>query len=318
MSCMVMCGSLPAYAQGTIESFQKRVDAIAQEHGVPAPNVREVLAQEVVQDTSEAEIEPGEEVQGKEVENWKSKNKLAEMAPAGVPPIEKIVEIRTDSIRAIKNAEGRIMFLIDNGRFGMIGQLVDIWNRKPLTTIEEIEKAINHIDLKRLGVNISELNHISVGTGDKHVTLFVDPQCGWCHRMMGEINAKQKTLFKEYTFDFVLVPVLGERSTRLTKMLYCAKEENQDAKYAALVGGAKNIERLEQKENCDLEGFEKTGMTASAIGLRGVPMVIAHDGRFVRGKPENIELFLEPEGSQKRAVDDLLNAADSLKGATKK
>ena len=256
-----------SYAAGTIEDFQARVNKIAAEKGVPAPDVKKDL---------EADAQ---EEQTRE-------------ALAKVSPIERIVAIDADVIRAIKSKDGKIMYLVDNGRFAFIGKMVDVWNRKELSTIEEIADAVSHIDLKRVGFKLDQVNHISVGSGAKQVVAFVDPQCGWCHKLVGELNANPD-YYKNYTWNFVILPVLGDRSMQLSKKLHCAKTTDQDEKFKAFQGGFRTIEALEQQSDCDMTNFESTLTVARALGVQGVPMVIAPDGRFERGKPRDLKAFLE-------------------------
>ena len=132
--------------------------------------------------------------------------------------------------------------------------------------------------------------------GERHITAFVDPQCGWCHKLIAEINAKPE-LQKDYTFDFVVVPVLGQRSEMLAKKIFCADADDA-ARYRALTDGARSIEALKQKDECPLEVFAQTRVIAQAVGVQGVPMVISHDGRFERGKPRDLMAFLEPKPTQ--------------------
>ena len=272
-----------SYAAGTIEDFQARVNKIAAEKGVPAPDVKKGLE-------AQARVDAQEE-QTRE-------------ALAKVSPIERIVAIDADVIRAIKSKDGKIMYLVDNGRFAFIGKMVDVWNRKELSTIEDIADAVSHIDLKRVGFKLDQVNHISVGSGAKQVVAFVDPQCGWCHKLVGELNANPD-YYKNYTWNFVILQVLGDRSVQLSKKLHCAKTTDQDEKFKAFQGGFRAIEALEQQSDCDMTNFESTLTIARALGVQGVPMVIAPDGRFERGKPRDLKAFLEPAAPKASTVSQM-------------
>lgn len=275
LTLTAVSGVVPAAG---IDDFQAKVNIIAAEKGVPAPDVKkELLGKAGV--TSEEE-----------------KEEAAKNALKNVSPIERIVAIDTDTIRAIKSRDGKLMFLVDNGRFAFLGKMIDVWSRKELTTIEDIADAVSHIDLARMGFKLDKVNHISVGAGPRHITAFVDPQCGWCHKLIAEINAKPE-LQKDYTFDFVVVPVLGQRSEMLAKKIFCADADDA-ARYRALTDGARSIEALKQKDECPLEVFAQTRVIAQAVGVQGVPMVISHDGRFERGKPRDLMAFLEPKPAQ--------------------
>ncbi|WP_443743204.1 thioredoxin fold domain-containing protein [Sutterella sp.] len=283
-------------AKGSIEAFQQKVNAIAAKNGVAAPDVKKELAGQAKKESREENPEDA----------------AMRRALSEVPPIERVVAIDANVIRAIKNKEGRIMFLVDNGRFAFVGKMIDVWNRKELSTIEDIADAVSHIDLDRMGFKLDRVNHITVGSGAKQVVAFVDPQCGWCHKLMDEINDKPE-LMKNYTFNFVVVPVLGERSNTLSKRLFCAKTTDQQAKYQALVSGARAIEKLDQKDDCDLEIFNQTRTVANAIGVQGVPFIISDDGRFERGKPRDLMAFLDPDADAAAKAAAQLSAAPQKK-----
>lgn len=279
----VLLGSLciTSVSASGLENFQNKVNQIAAEHGIAAPDVKKEITGSAQPNKQPAAAAP-------------SAQPTAKQPAADVSPIERIVAIDSQVIRAIQSKDGKILYLVDNGRFAFVGKMIDVWNRKELNTMDDIANAISHIDLARMGFKLENVNHITVGKGDKHTTVFVDPQCGWCHKLITELNANPDLLDK-YTFDFVVVPVLGERSTQLSKKLFCAKTEDDSEKYAAFVGGATNIDRLEQVENCDLTNFTGTSITAKALGVQGVPMIVAPDGRFQRGKPQVLRDFLEPK-----------------------
>ena len=296
-------GTLPAEEAKGLDALQEKVNKIAAEKGIPAPNVRAELAGKAKAETEVIDA--------------------TDRALKSVSPIERIVAIDANTIRAIKSADGRIMYLVDNGRFAFVGKMVDIWNRKELSTIEDIADAVSHINLKRMGFSTEKVHSITVGKGKEHVTIFIDPQCGWCHKLLAEINSKPEWMDK-YTWDFVIVPVLGDRSQKLSKKLFCAKTKDQQVLFDAVRNGARTIDGLEQVEKCDTTVFDQTKVISQALGLRGVPMVIAPDGRFTRGKPKDLTAFLNntevkeaapqtPNAAQKPQTIDLKKAGFDLK-----
>lgn len=293
---LFMAVSVSAYAAGGLDALQNKVNAEAAKAGVQAPDVRKELAG-----------------QGKtEVTDDRTANPLKNL-----PKIEKMVTIEANGIRAIQGNDGTLLYLIDNGRFAFVGSMVDVWNRKKLTSVDEIQDAISHIDLKRMGFQIEKTNHITVGTGGKRVTVFVDTRCGWCHRLMKEIQDNPSYL-KDYTWDFVLVKVLGDESGILAEKLACAKTTNQLEKFKALVGGRKAIENLEQVEKCDRTSVKNTELQRQALGINSVPLVITPDKRFARGKPSDLRGFLDPEEAKLEAERQAAAQQEALKKADDK
>ena len=261
-----------AQAAGSIEDFQKRVNDAASKAGVAAPDVRKELAAD----------------SGSSVRNETRTGKS----------IERVVTIPADQVRVVKPSGGApLVFIIGNGRFAFSGPLIDVWEKKKLTTLEEIEAAANRIDLQKLGFQADKLNLIRVGEGKKVITVFVDPLCGWCHRLLREIQ-EDKTFLKDYRLDLIVAAVMGEQSKKLARLIACADATDKQ-KYEAMLAGARTIEALKQKPECNGEALARTELTLGAMGISGTPYVIAPDGRTSRGKPSVLRNFLEvPQKAQ--------------------
>ena len=218
------------------------------------------------------------------------------------PKIERIVDMGISKVRAVKGKDGTIMFIADMGRFVFTGSVYDLWQKKQLTTIDEISDAVSRIDLSGLNLRPEAMNLARVGTGKKHVTLFVDPLCGWCHKLMNEVVA-DVALKDEYTFDFLVIPALGKASDELSKRLFCS-ETDPAKRFEVLRGGRDAIEKLPAvSQACKSEGYDRTKMTSTFLGVQAVPFVIAPDGRFSRGKPANLRAFLEGNASDGNISD---------------
>ncbi|HDZ9205296.1 TPA: DsbC family protein [Vibrio cholerae] len=198
--------------------------------------------------------------------------------------IEDIVKLPINGVRAVES-EGQIMFLSENGRFVISGQIYDLWSKKPLNTMSQMRDVAERIHFKNMGMDVDTLNTLSMGHGAKEVVVFVDPRCAVCHKLMDE----SKSLADEYTFKIVVIPALGAESNRLAKNLYCAKDKTHalDALMNSTLG------TLSSKENCDPGQYDQTLLTAHFIGIEGVPFVVAPDGRVSKGRPKNLKSWLE-------------------------
>ncbi|EHC3548719.1 DsbC family protein, partial [Salmonella enterica subsp. enterica serovar Heidelberg] len=180
--------------------------------------------------------------------------------------IEDIVKLPINGVRAVQS-DGQIMFLSENGRFVISGQIYDLWSKKPLNTMSQMRDVAERLHFKSMGMDVDTLNTISMGRGGKEVVVFVDPRCTVCHKLMDE----SKSLVDEYTFKFVVIPALGAESNRLAKGLYCAKDKTN-----ALDAFMNNtLASLPSKETCDPAQYDQTLLTAHFIGIEGVPFVVA-------------------------------------------
>lgn len=222
-------------------------------------------------------------------------SKRLEEAILSVGKIDRVVKLDFDDAHAVHSDNGQILFMSGNGRFVLVGDLIDVWQKKELKTIEEIAEASSRIPVEDLGLTPEGMNTLTLGTGPKVVSAFVDPHCGWCHRLITEVK-DDAGLLKDYTVNFYVVPALGAASNEVAKHLYCAKADPKQ-KLEAFIEGPDKIRALPRDEACDTRGYDQTLMTAQLIGVKGVPFVIAPDGRSVEGKPRSLRGFLEPKAT---------------------
>lgn len=198
--------------------------------------------------------------------------------------LDSIVELPIQKLRAVE-ANGEILFMSESGRFVLKGQLYDLWYKDTVDTMRQMEDTATKIHFDRMGANLDEFNTLSIGSGAKQVAAFVDPQCGICHKLMQEADD-----FKdEYTFKFIVVPALGNESDILARKFYCAKDKAK-ASAAYLTN---DLHGLAQRSNCDTSKYDMTLMMAHMLGVRGVPFVVAPDGRYSHGSPRDLGRWLE-------------------------
>ena len=215
---------------------------------------------------------------------------------AVVPQIERVIEFDAQKIRAIRSADGRTMYMVDNGRFVFVGDLFDMWQKKRLKSMDDLADAVRKIDLKGVGFEIEDSNKFSLGKGEERVTVFVDPVCAWCHKLIEEVVADEK-LLTDYAFDFIVIPVLGKQSEKLAHRFSCTSEKDMKKLADAFLKRKEGIEALPILEKCDGVKYRETKRSAEILGINSAPLVIAPDGRFARGKPESMVAFLKGTAS---------------------
>lgn len=185
--------------------------------------------------------------------------------------------------------DGQLFFISGNGRYVFRGEVYDTWTQTPIDTIPQARHSASRILLDKMGVRISELFTLQLGDGPQQVVFFTDPQCTHCHALADEARA----LGAEYTFWLVPVPALGDESNRLVRRLACARDTGQQL--AALLNGT--IGDLATLETCPDEGYTRNLLTATRIGVDGIPYLIAADGRVSRGRPGNFKHWLAGEAN---------------------
>ena len=113
-----------------------------------------------------------------------------------------------NGVRAVES-DGQIVFISDNGRFVITGQIYDVWSKNLSAQCPKCVLSPTAYISKEMGMDVDKLNTISFGHGPKDVVLFVDPRCGVCHKLIGEA----KPLAEKYTFKIVVIPALGMSQT---------------------------------------------------------------------------------------------------------
>lgn len=287
IAAVFMAGSAAA-ENPSFERFKDRVNAAQIENGVPEAE-RVVIREDGI-------AVPVQESEAKRAQLPKL-NKDAEEAMKKVQndpkkAIEKIVTIPASKIRAIAAKDGSILYIVDNGHFVFAGKLLDIWQQKELTTIAEVEDAVNRVSLDALGYDLWEYAAYKIGTGEKRAVIFVDPRCTWCHKLVDELY-RDEAILKDYRFDIHVVPALGIESNDLAKKLYCQTETDPAKRLKVMLDGEEAINKLPQNPKCDRTPHDRSLMMAQLVGIHSVPYLIAPDGRFSIGKPADLRAFLE-------------------------
>ena len=220
-------------------------------------------------------------------------------APIGTIPFIGGDKARIDAIKRLPGSDisivesaGSTYFLSANGRYALRGEAWDLWNAKPIHSVTEATRVAGHIDLDHMGLNIGDLTHFDYGTGKRDVVVFLDPRCPHCKATLRQMNA----LAQDYRFRIVPVPVLGRKSQVLMKHMGCSPAAARDKVTKALMNDAYDTLPAEEP-NCDLAPLQRVLVTAQIIGIRGVPYLIAPDGRISEGEPAGeLKAWLEQSG----------------------
>jgi len=182
--------------------------------------------------------------------------------------------------------EGQILFLTKNGRFAIFGQMIDLWADKELTSLEDIARSTQRIDIAYLG--LEKLKPIKLGRGPQPVVVFVDALEPHSMDLLEQIKTLNRLLPGRYTFNIVVIHALGENSLRRAKALFCAKEKSRTLDVLL----SKQLPTLEQDAGCTASDYEATLVMANLMGIQGVPFLIAPDGRFHTGIPKRFSDWL--------------------------
>ena len=197
------------------------------------------------------------------------------------PKIDALVPLPISGLKAVVSND-ELLYISDNGRYVLRGVMYDAWDQKPLKSLDDIRESTTHINLAKMHIDTADFKPLAYGQGREHITVFVDPKCPWCAKLMQQMQAKPE-LAKRYTFDLVPIPVLGAESQRLVRELGCARDRR--AALQALM--SENYDRpLDPEKDCTLQHVQKSMVAAQLLGVTGVPFMIHQDGRVQRGMPQ--------------------------------
>ncbi|MAD39223.1 MAG: disulfide isomerase [Tistrella sp.] len=207
---------------------------------------------------------------------------------AGEGAVKRIEKLPIDALMLVEDAQGRITFQTPSGRFIIRGQLYDTWGGYLVDSPDAARRSMTTLPMDR--VPMAQLGAITVGAGTDQVVVFVDPLCPHCHRLMAAIDQLVQSSATRWRFDILVLPVLGRDSEIAARQIECAADV--DAARTALITGTSPA-ALQQKPTCDLQHMSNRLITAQLIGIKGVPLIIAPDGRLQQGVPDNLLMFLE-------------------------
>ncbi len=222
---------------------------------------------------------------------------LTASAVASASPLQNqdnIVMLPVAGMLAIEK-NGKFAVVSDNGRFIIQGSLYDTWSQKELKTLDEARVAANYIPIDKAKMGFEDLSPMSIGTGDKAITMFADPACKFCKDIMDEAR---QSLPEGYRLDVLMLPLLTERSATRTQELHCA--EDKAAAWQAAVKGDMNSPLAQKpKGACEIDVIGKRRLTAQFIGARNVPFLVRDDGLTRLGKPtEGLRAWIENNRAQ--------------------
>jgi len=200
-------------------------------------------------------------------------------APFG--DIKSVKSLPIHGVKMIESDQG-VFFISENGRFAWKGPIYDLWNNQPVKTMADAETVVNHLDVKKIGINPNELATLTLGQEGPEEIIFVSSACPHCRKLLEQAME----LSGKYCFRIVLIP-MGQKSMEQTRRLLCAGDRNLAVR-ALITGNYKGL----GTGDCQLKSLQRTLVAARILGIRSVPYLIRHDGRVGTGGIRNLAGWL--------------------------
>ncbi len=168
------------------------------------------------------------------------------------------------------SVEGQVLYLSEDGRFALQGDLVDLRSRQNLTEERRGQSRISAI--KALGEN--KMISFSPKSPKHTVTIFTDIDCGYCRTLHQKIA---EYLDQGIAINYLLYPRSGVGSESYLKAVsvWCA-DDRQDALTRAKSGQVISSKSCDNPVNAHLE-------LGRLLGVRGTPSIILESGQLVPG-----------------------------------
>lgn len=197
----------------------------------------------------------------------------------GDDKILKVSEVEKTGIFEVVTGKS-ILYTNKTGSVLLEGHLIDTKSRENLTEKSNSNLGsfnFNDIPLKGAIKTVR-------GDGSRRVITFEDPNCGWCRKLMTELN--KLTNVTVYTF---IVPVLGEDSKGKAKSIMCASNPTK-----TWVDFMSSANYSIAKKECDVS-FNDNLELMQKLRLRGTPAILFESNTKVPGfmTSEKIEAKLK-------------------------
>lgn len=193
----------------------------------------------------------------------------------GADQIKATKRLPVQGMSIIETTDGKVFVASDNGRIAIIGgRIIDLYESRQINGIADAE-SLDKINLRRMGVRPAELATFVIGTGPEQVTVFVDPVCEPCRRLVADMQSFART----HTFYVVLYPANGQAG-QVARRITCSPDKALSLQ-AFIAGSYATLP--EAARDCDVSLVQKGMITASVLGVRSVPFMIFSDGHTAYG-----------------------------------
>ncbi len=191
-------------------------------------------------------------------------------------------ETAIDDVWQVK-LKNRHIYLIDNGNYAFIGDLIDLKSGRNLT---DLDRRLSTIEAITSYTDSDKIIYPAEGNEKGAITIFTDTSCLFCRKLHKEIPQLQIAGVKVSYLPFARGGTRG-LGYKTLKTVWCAKDRQQ------ALTDAKNEIPIDLPEgNCEQAGIiDKAYRTGNDIGIKGTPAIFKSDGKQIQGYVPYIELI---------------------------
>jgi thiol:disulfide interchange protein DsbC len=196
-------------------------------------------------------------------------------------PIEKILPSGHADLYELVTPQG-IFYTDKSGSFVLFGGTIVDTKTKVNLTEQRMDELIN---FKFVDFPLKDAVKTVRGTGARVMVSFEDPNCGYCKKLMQEVNKIDNLTV--YTF---LVPILSPDSASKAKAIWCAN--NPSKTWNDFMGAGATLPEV-AKPGCEVP-FDRNLALMRKLHIAGTPALYFSDNSKAKGyiKADQIEAKL--------------------------
>ncbi|MDH1472426.1 hypothetical protein [Shewanella sp. GD03713] len=201
----------------------------------------------------------------------------------------------------VENQDGEKILMDTTARIAIRGkvEVYDMWNKRPINTLADA-KASWLVTLDKFNINQGDLASYRYGL-DKNkpdITVMVDPRGDYNKKLFDQM----REMAGDYSFEIVLLPLLGDESVMESIKLWCSKD--QEKSLMELMDGLTSTGTI--IPTCDKDPLIKGLGLAGLLNIKGLPHLIRADGLQNQGAPNSLTEFMgrETENLGKVTIDE--------------
>jgi thiol:disulfide interchange protein DsbC len=217
---------------------------------------------------------------------------IAPPTPNEMGQIESLKKLPISGLSWVK-VGGKNMLISSNGKIAIMGnfKIMDVWSRTEVANIDDVG-LLNRLRLDKLNLDFEQMASIGLGNPNgQQVTIFVDPLCPYCSKLMQQVD----TLFADYKVEITLVPMVSKDSGPIARQLSCLIDEGKHDEAFNILKN-KDWNSL-PSQKCEAMPLQKSYLAARLIGVKNVPFIIAPNGEPTKGAIKNLRTFIDNNNS---------------------
>ena len=187
-------------------------------------------------------------------------------------PIEQISASPMPNLYQVQLKGGRLLYASADGEFLLQGNLFQIQNGQATNLTEQVEQKAIATQIN--SIPMDEMVVFAGANPKTHITVFTDPDCGYCQKLHSEV-AELNKLGVEVRYLAFPRQGVGSGGYKTMTSIWCADDRLEAMNQA-------KARRSVPSKTCK-NPVDKQYALGQAIGVQGTPSIILANGKMIPG-----------------------------------